>query len=187
MVRPFAIVESVHRFWFIMLAQSDTLILRRLSSADLCAFQAYRNDPEVGRYQDWSTFSDADAIQFLDHMAQVDPLLRPGHWTQIGIADAETDRLVGDLGLFLAADGTSAEMGITLAASEHRRGHGLTATRLAIGLIWQKSPAQTIRAWGDQRNTASIALMRKVGMTHVGTEENDVTEEAFILERPPAH
>ncbi len=187
MVRPFAIVKPVHRPWFIMLAQSDTLILRRLSPADLCVFQAYRNDPEVGRYQDWSTFSDADAAQFLNHMAQIDPLLRPGHWTQIGVADAETDRLIGDMGLFLAADGTSAEMGITLAAKEHRHGCGLAATQLAIQLIWQVSAAQTIRAWGDQRNTASIALMRKVGMTHVGTEKNDVIEEAFILERPPAH
>lgn len=68
-------------------------------------------------------------------MALVDHLLRPGHWTQIGISDAEKGSLIGDMGLFLSKDSTSAEIGITLAAKEHRHGRGLAATELAIGLI----------------------------------------------------
>ena len=33
---------------------SERLILRRFTYADLETFQAYRADPEVARYQDWN-------------------------------------------------------------------------------------------------------------------------------------
>jgi RimJ/RimL family protein N-acetyltransferase len=36
-------------------------LLRRLSAEDLLLFQAYRSDPEVGRYQGWEPMDDAVA------------------------------------------------------------------------------------------------------------------------------
>jgi hypothetical protein len=36
-------------------------VLRRLEVNDLAAFQAYRSDSKVGRFQGWSVMSDADA------------------------------------------------------------------------------------------------------------------------------
>lgn len=167
-----------------MLACSSEITLRRLKAADLPAFQAYRNDPDVARYQSWATLTDEDARRFLSHMEQFNPLMQPGQWAQIGICETGSDLLIGDMGLFLSKDGTFAEMGITLASDHHRRGLGLAAAKLAIDLVWRESNALVIKAWGDQRNTGSIALMRKLGMIHVGTETSDITEEAFELRRP---
>jgi hypothetical protein len=53
------------------------IALRRLSVSDLAAFQAYRSDPELGRYQGWSPMSEPEARAFLEEMNGV-PLFRPG-------------------------------------------------------------------------------------------------------------
>ena len=87
--------------------------LRRLAVSDLAAFQAYRHDALLGQYQGWSAATDAEALSFLAEM-NTSALLRPGTWSQIGIADADNQGLIGDIGLFLASDGRSAEIGFTL-------------------------------------------------------------------------
>ena len=46
-------------------------MLRRLTPADLPAFQAYRHDAHVGLYQGWEPQSDLDASQFLADMSAV--------------------------------------------------------------------------------------------------------------------
>ncbi|MEJ6710513.1 MAG: hypothetical protein QNK92_17285 [Amylibacter sp.] len=48
------------------------VVLRRLNGADLAAFQGYRRDPEVGKFQDWSRMHDGEVLGFLNHMAAVD-------------------------------------------------------------------------------------------------------------------
>jgi aminoglycoside 6'-N-acetyltransferase len=82
--------------------------LRRLRASDLPAFQAYRSMPELGRYQGWSPLADAQALAFLAEMADA-PLFTPGQWVQLGIAATDADRLVGDVGLYLSADGVLGE------------------------------------------------------------------------------
>jgi len=74
-------------------------LLRRLRPSDLSSFQAYRSIPELGRYQGWSPMSGAEAMAFLAEMKDA-PLFTPGQWVQLGIAEAATNRLIGDIGHF---------------------------------------------------------------------------------------
>lgn len=166
------------------IARSPKTILRRLHRDDLARFLAYRTDPDVAKYQSWDAMDAARAARFIKACATA-PLFSPDSWCQIGIADPAND-LIGDMGLYLSKDGAHAELGITLARDHWGRGHGKDAMRLAIDLVWSDTQAQAIRCWGDQRNTGSVALMRSLGMTHLGTETTDVVEEAFILHRPQA-
>jgi RimJ/RimL family protein N-acetyltransferase len=41
--------------------ESERLILRRFEDSDLELFVAYRNDPEVARYQSWDSFDEREA------------------------------------------------------------------------------------------------------------------------------
>lgn len=166
-----------------ILAQSPTVLLRRLSPDDLLAFQAYRTDPDIARYQGWSTMDDGQALDFLRGM-QAAPFLDLGKWCQIGVADPQSGRLIGDMGLFQSACGTEVELGITLERAAQGKGRATQAMQMAITLIWTRSPALAIRTWCDQRNTAAVALMHRNGMTYLGTEQNGITEEAFVLQRP---
>lgn len=144
-------------------------MLRRLSTDDLAAFQAYRHDPELGRYQGWSPVSDAEAKTFLTEMSTA-PLPNPGSWTQIAIAEPSTQGLVGDIGVFLDQDGRCAEIGFTLARHAQGRGVGTAAVREAIRLIFECSTAERVRGVTDARNTASIRLLERVGMRRAETK-----------------
>ncbi|WP_299728245.1 GNAT family N-acetyltransferase [uncultured Tateyamaria sp.] len=162
--------------------QSTTL--RRLSPDDLRAFQAYRNDPVVAQFQSWEAMDDDRAAGFLTHAATSEPLFTPGHWTQIAVADAETDALLGDMGLHLSQDQTEAELGITLARAAQGQGHATRAVALAVGLLFDETPIDRIRAWADIRNMASQNLMVRAGFTEIGIEVTDgVTEAAFVRAR----
>ena len=142
--------------------------LRRLSPEDLAAFQAYRHDPELGRYQGWSPLSDAQAVAFLTEMNSA-PLLNPGSWTQIGIADPRSQRLLGDVGLFLDADDRYAEIGFTLERPSQGRGLATAAVREVIRLIFESSTAERVFAIADARNAASVRLLERVGMRRTET------------------
>lgn len=139
------------------------ITLRRLAPEDLDAFQAYRNDPELGRYQGWSPMPDAQASSFLAAMRDA-TLFRPGAWTQIGIAGARDGQLVGDIGVILAHDGRHAEIGFTLGRPWQRRGLATRAVSGAIALVWEQTAARRILAITDARNLPSIRLLERLGM-----------------------
>jgi len=136
--------------------------LRRLAATDLAAFQAYRDDPEVGRWQGWTPRPDDEALAFLNGMATI-PLFRPGQWTQLGIADTQSGELLGDLGIHLSADGREAEFGFSLARAAQGRGIATAAVREAIAMVFEQTAAERIHAQTDARNTACIRLLERLG------------------------
>ena len=144
------------------------VVLRRLATRDLAEFQSYRQDPELGRYQGWVATPDDDARDFLSHMNQA-VLLQPGTWCQIGIADANSLTLIGDIGLILARDASQAEIGFTL--RRQSQGHGLAtaAVKEAIALVFKSTSAKKVVGIADTRNLASIRLLERVGMIKVET------------------
>lgn len=139
------------------------IVLRRLSVADLTAFQAYRTDAELGRYQGWSPMTDDQARSFLQQ-ASTDRLFSAGRWAQIAIAEPLTLALLGDIGLHLADDSQYAEIGFTLARSAQGRGLATEAIRTAIQLIFSSTEVERVVGITDARNHASIALLERVGM-----------------------
>jgi len=145
-------------------------ILRRLSTADLADFQACRHDEELGRYQGWLPTPDEQAMAFLAEMS-VAPFPKPGHWVQIGIAEPRYQRLIGDIGVFLDANATSAEIGFTLARSAQGRGVATAAVRLVVELIFKCSTVERVNGITDARNLPSMRLMERVGMRMTATRQ----------------
>jgi aminoglycoside 6'-N-acetyltransferase len=143
-------------------------MLRRLSCDDLPGFQAYRHDPELGRYQGWLPMSDDEASAFLSEMNTA-TLLNPGSWTQIAIAEPDSGHLIGDIGLFLDQGGRYAEVGFTLARHAQGRGIATSAVREAIGLIFAATEVDRVFGITDSRNSASIRLLESVGMRKTET------------------
>ncbi len=153
--------------------------LRRLSCHDLAAFQAYRHDTELGRYQGWLPMSDAEASSFLSQMGSAS-LLRPGTWSQIGIAESDSQRLIGDIGLFLAEDGGHAEIGFTLERSAQGRGVATAAVREAIKLTFESSGVERVLGITDARNLSSVRLLERVGMRRIATNNTIFRSEPCI-------
>jgi RimJ/RimL family protein N-acetyltransferase len=162
-------------------------VLRRLTPTDLADFQAYRHDPQVGRYQGWQPTSDAEALAFISDMSRAAPF-QPDIWFQMGIADRETGQLIGDIGVCLADSGEQALIGFTLRAQSQGLGLASEAVGEAIRLIFERTPAEKVVGITDARNFASIRLLERLGMRRAETVKSiyrgePCEEHIYILVR----
>ncbi|WP_299399910.1 GNAT family N-acetyltransferase [Pelagibius sp.] len=166
------------------------IVLRRLCPGDLAAFQAYRCDPAVGRFQGWQAMSDAEARAFLADVNSA-ALLQPGRWDQIAIALASDDRLIGDIGLCVAEDAREAEIGFTLALSAQGQGFAHEAVTAALRLVFAQTAVERIVGITDTRNLSSLRLMERLGMEKIRTQQvvfqgEPCTEDVFAMTRGQA-
>lgn len=164
--------------------------LRRLRASDREAFQTYRGIPELGRYQGWTPMSDAQALDFIIEMHKA-PLFAHDRWVQLAIADPHTDRLLGDIGLYLAADGGHGEVGFTLAPAAQGRGIASHAVRAAIRLLFAATEVTRILGITDTRNLPSIRLLERLGFApietrHVVFRGEPCSERVYALPRASA-
>lgn len=157
--------------------------LRALREDDLSTFLGYRSDPLVARYQGWWPMDESKARAFLnEHIAKID-LDAAGHWYQLAIADAATDGLLGDLGVWLSHDRTEAELGITVAPASQGRGIGRSAMRAACALLFADPAVTRIHADADARNTPCRRMLAAAGFREAGTAHVFVKEEACVEHR----
>lgn len=146
------------------------IVLRRLRADDLAAFQAYRHDPSVGRYQGWTAQSDDAATAFFEEMYRI-KLLQRGAWTQLAIARREDDGLIGDIGIRIAEDGSEAEIGFTLGRAAQRQGLATEAVTAACDLVFERTEVRRILAITDARNASAIRLIERIGMRRIATAD----------------
>jgi len=159
--------------------------LRQLRVEDLGDFQAYRTDPLVARFQGWNVTTDDEARAFLEEM-HASPLLLPGSWSQLGIADPASDRLIGDIGVRVAADESEAELGISLALPFQGLGLAAEALRAIIALLLEHTKVSRLVARCDTRNGAALRLMDRLGFTPEGDHPavvhgEECVDRVFVL------
>lgn len=145
-------------------------VLRRLRPADLLRFHSYRSDPAVARFQGWSPISAAEALAFIEEMASAEPLV-PGAWFQAAIADAQSDELMGDLGLFVASGGDSGEVGFTLGADARGKGYATAAVKEAVAALFRHTRVGRVLGVTDARNTPSVRVLERAGFHLVESRE----------------
>jgi RimJ/RimL family protein N-acetyltransferase len=150
--------------------RAERVTLRRLRSDDLARLQAYRGDPEVGRYQGWGPMTDGEASAMIAEMAAA-PCPTLGDWLQLAIADARTDALLGDIGLHVSESGEEAELGITLAPDAQGRGLAEEAARALIAGLESDTPVRRLVGITDARNAPSARLLERLGMTFEAEEQ----------------
>ena len=162
--------------------RTPRLVLRRFRPTDAPAFQAYRADPDVARYQSWdTTYSLDDAEAFMVAIAQASPGT-PGEWFQFAVTSASTGLLIGDVGLRTDAnDSRPLELGITLSAEHQGNGYATEMAASVVAYAFETLAASTIRAITDTRNQPSIRLLERLGFVRTGTEAASHTYE---LENP---
>jgi len=148
--------------------ETERLILRHFTDADLVPFMAYRNDPGVARYQGWEGISEAEAHAFIAEQKQVQPGV-PGQWFQIAIALKETGMLAGDCALKIDEhDERQAEIGYTLARAYQGKGIAAEAVSRVLDYAFRTLELHRVIAITDCENTASIALLERLGLRREG-------------------
>lgn len=142
--------------------------LRPFADVDLPIFLAYRNDPEVARYQSWETTSEAEARTFIQEQKNAQPGI-PGKWFQIAIELKETSKLIGDCAVkILADDPRQAEFGFTLSRAYQGRGLAFEAISGILNYVFKTLKLHRVIAIADCENAASVALLERLGMRREG-------------------
>ena len=146
--------------------RTERLDIRMMRPADAESLAAYRNDPEVARYQGWELpYTASRASEMLADQTDLDDL-PPEGWVQLAI---ELDGVViGDLAVALVADGHVAEIGYSLAAAHH--GHGYTTEALAglVDRLFTTSDVHRVVAHLDPANTPSLRVLERLGFEFEG-------------------
>src|SRR5258708_14256702 len=148
--------------------ETARLILRHFTDVDLVPFMAYRNDPDVARYQGWEGISEPEACSFIEEQKLVQPGV-PGQWFQIAIEFKETGTLAGDCALKINEhDERQAEIGYTLARAYQGKGIAAEAVSRVLDYAFrtlEMHPGIPITAW---ENAASIALLERLDLRREG-------------------
>jgi RimJ/RimL family protein N-acetyltransferase len=148
--------------------ESQRLRIRRFKDSDLAPFMAYRNDPEVARYQSWDSCDQREARAFIREMKAAQPGV-PGEWFQFAIESKATQDLIGDCALRVYEhEPYRAEIGFTLAREHQGRGFASEAVSLLLDYAFGTLGLHRVVAIADCRNAPSVALLERVGMRREG-------------------
>jgi RimJ/RimL family protein N-acetyltransferase len=148
--------------------ETTRLRLRHFMDSDLTLFMAYRNDPEVARYQGWEGISEPEARAFIQEQKEVQPGV-PGQWFQIAVELKETDMLVGDCALKIEEhDERQVEIGYTLSRAYQGRGIASEAVSCVLEYAFVTLGLHRVVAMTDCENVASVALLERLGLRREG-------------------
>lgn len=150
-----------------MIFESPHLIARRFAPGDIEPFVAMRNDPDVARYQSWSSYSEEEARLYLQALAMSNPG-EPG-WFQFALEDKQTGQFVGDCGLrIMEHDQRLAQIGYTIAREFWNHGLASESVAALTAYAFDEFPLHRITASVDPRNGASCRVLEKAGYVKEG-------------------
>jgi RimJ/RimL family protein N-acetyltransferase len=144
--------------------ETPRLILRSFQDSDLEPFFAYRNDPEVSRYQGWKTpFLREAAAEFIAEAKIIQPGT-PGVWMQLALESRETGALLGDIAFHLTKSNPRvAYLGYSLARASWGQGYASEAARKVLDYLFRVLDLHRVVADCDVDNQASIRLLERLG------------------------
>jgi aminoglycoside 6'-N-acetyltransferase len=157
------------------------LFVRRFAFADAPTFHAYRNDPEVARYQGWSLPYSQDDADALAIVMSRQPLFERGVWTQLALALREAPAvIVGDVGVRVEPVEATVEVGFTMAREHWGRGYASEALSAVVEhLLVPDRGFVRVVAFTDHRNEAAQHVLERAGLRYI-TQDGD----EFVYYRP---
>ncbi|OJF14296.1 GNAT family N-acetyltransferase [Couchioplanes caeruleus] len=145
--------------------RTERLLLRPLTEGDVDSLLAYRSIPELCRYV---PFEPQDRETVLDRLA--------GPWARTALTDegqsltlgaelAQTGQLVGDVVLFWSSRlHRGGEIGYILDPRFAGRGYATETASALLRLAFEELGLHRVIARIDERNEASAAVARRLGM-----------------------
>ena len=143
---------------------TERLSIKPLVLADIDTFVAYRQDPDIARFQGWAiTYSKNQAIDLIQSQAgSVFP--EKGEWLQLAIYILLGQELVGDLAIKSVEDADATfELGFTIAKQHQGQGFAKEAASKLMTYLVSEAGAFKFIATTDSRNNASIKMLSALG------------------------
>lgn len=154
--------------------ETERLILRQLKQKDAIIMFDYRNNEICSRYQRGQT-KDLESIRNLIDKRQSCQLTSDDNCI-LAVALRESDEMVGEI-VVMPNDGCFS-LGYTFSYKHHRKGYAFEALSCLIDSLHERFPGMEFICFVEPENTASIALLKKLGYTDYGYVEK-ITSNVF--------
>ncbi|MGW4684810.1 GNAT family N-acetyltransferase [Streptomyces sp. NPDC004244] len=154
--------------------RTGRLALRPVRAGDLDAIHAHRSLPEVARYLPHEPHTREATRQTLERMIAGEALAEPGDWLDLAV-ETGTGQVVGEV--LLKRDGRAprtGEVGFAFHPDVHGTGIPTEAVTAALDLAFDTFGWHRVFGVCVVQNTASAALMRRVGMRLEAVARDDV-------------
>ena len=145
---------------------TERLELRVHREDDVDDMLQFRSDPEVVRYVPWPVSTRADVEEALTKRLTAGIVEKVGDWLILAIVLRETGQVIGEV-LLKNSGQDAAELGYALHRSFHGMGLAREAAEAMLDLGIRELGLRHITAELDERNTASAALLERLGFTLV--------------------
>jgi len=144
--------------------ETERLLIRPFCDEDLEAFIAYRNNPEVAKYQGWSIpYPREKAIEFIEEMKNKNPA-EPEGWYQAAIIIKESGEIIGDAAFHLKKDeNRKAYINCTIVQKHWRKGYGAEVSRRLLAYLFDECGLHRVVAKTDAENVASCTALECLG------------------------
>ena len=146
---------------------TERLSIEPLGISDLESFVAYRQDPDIARFQSWDpSYSAKQAIELINSQAGV-ILPEPGQWLQLAVHSQLNRDLVGDLAIHSVAGGESVvELGFTFSRRHQGKGFAKESVARIIDFLSCETGVTRLIANTDERNLRALKLLTSLGFVN---------------------
>ena len=154
--------------------ETERLVLRQVTMDDAQVMFDYRNNEICSRYQRGQC-KQLDEIRNLI-AARQDDRIPDEENCLIAVALKETGAMIGEI-VVMPNDGCFS-LGYTFSYKHHRKGYAYEALSCLIDSLHERFPGMEFICFVEPENTASIALLKKLGYTDYGYVEK-ITSNVF--------
>ena len=163
--------------------RTSRLILRKLRREDAADFFQFAGSDAVTEYMLWKPHQDEQ-----ESLASIEKTLRryeAGKCYRWGIALNETDTLIGIIDLLsIDEDRNTCTFAYMLSDVHWGKGYGTEALTAILDFAFCEMGVDSVEADHFAENTASGAVMRKVGMTYLRTQPQKYEKNGLLYDAP---
>lgn len=143
---------------------SQRLILRHFRDSDVESFFAYRNDPEVARYQGWEyPYPREKAAAFVSEMKNAIPGA-VGEWFQAAVECQDGGKMLGDVAFhIMKSDARQAYLGYSFDRAHWGKGYASEAVKCLLDFLFGELGLHRVVAECDVENATSWRLLERLG------------------------
>ena len=148
--------------------RTERLLIRPFRLDDVGAFVAWRNDPDVARYQDWLVpYSMEQAEKTVSELIQMEGPKNKEWWMAV-VADPDTDEPMGELAVHLTWERRTAEVGYTLAKAQWGKGYAVEALTALVEYLFEDVGVSRQFGMLHPDNPASAMVLERTGFVFEG-------------------
>ena len=150
-----------------VILETPRLIMRPLRESDAAALSAYRSDPLVARYQNWTTpYTLEQARAFIATASSQEQV---GEWCQLALERKTVAGIIGDCAFRRwSCDKQQAEIAFTLAREWQHQGYANEAVGRLLEYLFAELGLHRVTARCDDENYPSINVLERLGLRREG-------------------